>query len=310
MTLPFENPALLLHVGYHKTATTWMQRLLFTPAHGYRQLADHREVFRHIVQPHGLSFDPAPMQALVAERMAGLAAGEVPVISSEILSGHPFQGGHESDVFAERLARIAPGARILISIRQQLRILPSVYMQYLLRGGTMPWEMFFKGQDEIEYFGFTPEHFEYDLLVAKYQALFGVANVYVQTQESLAADMEAAASTLAAFAGNTGFTTLAPDAAQVHAASYPEYASPVLRRINQVQSSVLNPAPILRLGHTPEGLYRVAGYLLRRGPFKALLQHRKPVSDYVRQKFTGHFTASNQRLAALIRHPVDLKDYR
>lgn len=301
---------LLIHVGYHKTATTWMQRMLFMPVHGYRQLADHREVFRHIVQPHGLSFDPAPMQALIAERRAGLAPSEVPVISSEILSGHPFQGGHESDVFAERLHRIAPAARILISIRSQLRIMPSVYMQYLLRGGTMPWPMFFQGQDEVEYFGFTPEHFEYDQLLAKYQALFGAQNVYVQTQEGLSKQMEAEARALAAFAGNTSFSGLTPQARQIHVPSYPEYSAPVLRRINQVQSSVLNPAPLLRLGRTPGGLYRVAGYVLRRDPFKAMLQSRKPVSDYVRQTFTGHFTASNQRLAALIPHPVDLTDYK
>ena len=233
----------------------------------------------------------------------------MPVISSEILSGHPFQGGHESDVFAERIQRIAPRARILISIRNQLRILPSVYMQYVLRGGTMPWQMFFQGQDEIEYFGFTPEHFEYDLLVARYQALFGAANVYVMTQESLQVDMDAAARALAGFAGNKAFTTLTEAARRVHAASYPEYAAPILRRINQLQSSVLNPAPILRLGHTPNGLFRAAGYVLRRGPFKALLQTRKPVTDHVCQQFSGHFTASNHRLAALVSHPIDLKDY-
>lgn len=300
---------LLVHVGYHKTATTWMQRRLFTSAHGYRQIADHADVFRHIVQPHGLHFSADGMRALMAARMAAVGPAEVSVISSEILSGHPFQGGHESDVYAARLAGIAPRARILISIRAQQKILPSVYMQYLLRGGTLPYDRFFDGTDELGYFGFTPRHFEYDLLVARYQQLFGAQNVHVLTQESLQRDMDAAAQALAGFAGATGFVGLSAAARNVDAASYPEYAAPVLRRINHVQASTLNPAPLIRLGTTPQGLYKIAGYLFKHPPLSSLLQQRKPVSAYAKRRFAGYFGPSNARLAALVPHPLDLSGY-
>jgi hypothetical protein len=300
---------LLLHVGYHKTATTWMQRRLFVPAHGFRQVAFHREAFDHVVAPHGFDFDPAPLAALLAERNAALAPGEVPVLSSEILSGHPFQGGHESDVYAERLARIAPGARILISIRSQLKILPSVYMQYVLRGGTLPYDRFFAGNDELGYFGFTPGHFEYDRLVAHYQRLFGADRVHVLTQESLRQDREGAVAALAAFAGAAGFRGLQPEARQVEGVSYPEYAAPLLRRINHVQASTLDPWPILSLGRTPHGLFRAAGWLLRRPPFPTLLKERRPVSAHVAARFAGHYRDSNARLAAIVRHPLDLAGY-
>ncbi|PIL21171.1 hypothetical protein P775_05680 [Puniceibacterium antarcticum] len=286
-----------------------MQRLLFTPEHGYRQIAGHGDVFSHIVQPHGLQFDPDGMRALISDRLSTVAESEVPVISSEILSGHPFQGGHESDVYAERLARIAPDARILISIRSQLRILPSVYMQYLLRGGTMPWEQFFEGTDEPGYFGFTPQHFEYDHLVAQYQSLFGAGNVHVLTQERLQKDMDGAARAVADFAGNGGFAALSAASRRVDAASYPEYGAPVLRRINHVQSSTLNPAPLLNLGTTPKGLYKIAGYVLKRPFLAKLLAGRKPVSDHVRRRFAGRFHDSNLRLARLATHPLDLEGY-
>lgn len=300
---------ILFHIGYHKTATSWMQTLLFKPEHGYRQIADHGEVFRHIVQPHGLRFDPAGMQALIAQRRADMTGDEVPVISSEILSGHPFQGGHENDAYAARLARIAPGARILISIRTQLKIMPSVYMQYVLRGGTMPWKTFFEGTNEPGYFAFTPEHFEYDLLVAEYQRLFGAKNVYVLPQEDLISDMEKAAAALAAFSGNTAFTALSEEARVVRGASYPEYSAPVLRRINHIQASTLNPTPIIKLGTTPYSLYKLAGFALKHPPLSRLLAGRKPVSDYVRTRFAGHFTQSNARLSALVQHPADLSAY-
>lgn len=301
--------SLLIHIGYHKTATTWLQAQLFTPAHGYRMLADHPEIFAHVTRPHGLVFDPAPMRALIAERRAGLPEGHTAVISSEIISGHPFYGGQMSDAYAARVKAIAPEAKILVSIRAQQKILPSVYMQYLLRGGTMHHEMFFAGTDVPGYLGFDPLHFEYDRLVQVYQQLFGAQNVYVMTQESLVADMDAACQGLADFAGNTVFDGVSEAARKARGVSYPEYAVPVLRRVNQVQRSTLNPAPIIALGETPGGLYRGIGYLLRRPPFRTVFEGRKPVSDYVKRTFAGHFTASNTRLAAALAHPVDLGRY-
>ena len=301
--------SLLIHVGYHKTATTWMQTQLFTQEHGYRMLANHPEIFNQVTRPHGLVFEPAGMRALIAERKAGLPTGHTAVVSSEILSAHPFQGGQMSDDYARRLHAIAPEAKILISIRAQQKILPSVYMQYLLRGGTMPYEMFFKGTDVPGFYGFDKVHFEYDRLVGLYQQLFGAHNVYVMTQESLAADMDAACAALARFAGNSAFSQVSEPARKVRGASYPEYAVPVLRRVNQVQCSVLNPAPIMALGETPNGLYRILGYLLRRPPFSKMFGDRKRVSDYVKREFAGVFAASNARLEALVAHPIDLSRY-
>lgn len=300
---------LLIHIGYHKTATTWMQRQLFQPVHGYRQICGHQEVFDLIVKPHGLRFDPAPMQALISRGIESLAKGEVPVISSEILSGHPFKGGRENDVYAERLQQIAPGARILISIRDQLRILPSVYMQYILRGGTMPPSVFFDGTQELGYFAFTPEHFEYDLLLAHYQKLFGAENVHVLPQEGLQRDRDTVLQRLAEFACNSSYAGLASDAVKPVGASYPEYSSGILRRINQVQKSTLTPWPIVSLGTTPHGIYKLAGYLMKRPPVSSVIRQRKPVTDHVRHRFAGHFVRSNSSLARLVTHPIDLSAY-
>ena len=102
---------LLIHIGYHKTATTWMQRLLFMPVHGYYPLASHEQIFEHITAPHGLYFDPKPMQRLIAEGLVKMPLTGVPVVSSEILSGNLFFGGRESEAYAVRLKSIAPDAR-------------------------------------------------------------------------------------------------------------------------------------------------------------------------------------------------------
>ena len=300
---------LLLHIGYHKTATSWMQQRLFVPEHGYVQIARHPEVWEHIVAPHGLTFDAAGMKEVIAQGLKALPAGKVPAISSEILSGHPFFGGIGSDVYARRLKEIAPDARILISIRSQMRILTSVYMQYLMRGGTSKPEVFFAGDPELGFYGFRPEHFEYHRLVALYQDLFGVENVHVVTQESLVRDMDAMAAGLAAFAGNAEFSGVQPTHRSAYAPSYPEHAVPILRRINKLQRSVLTPAPLIRLGTTPYGLYHAVGFAMRHPPFSTLLGRYQPVSDHVKKTFAGRYDDSNRKLAALLGPDVDLTDF-
>lgn len=299
---------LLLHIGYHKTATSWMQQRLFVHEHGYHQIARHPEVWQHIVAPHGLLFDPEAMRAVIAAGMRDLPEGMVPVISSEILSGHPFFGGMGSDDYARRLKAIAPEARIVISIRSQMRILTSVYMQYLLRGGTVSPQLFFAGDPELGFVGFRPEHFEYHRLIGLYQKLFGAENVYVITQESLKADMDGATRRLAAFAGNVGFGGVLPSHRSAYAPSYPEYAVPILRRINKLQKSVLTPAPTIKIGTTPDGLYRAFGYVLRRPPFSWVMGGYHPVTAYVERVFRGRFDESNRELAKLADY-LDLSDY-
>lgn len=300
---------LLIHIGYHKTATTWMQTRLFHTQHGYRQLLSHREVHDLITAPHSLVFDPTQAQAVIRARMSDLKPDEVPIISSEILTGLPFRGGRESVDFARRLKLIAPDARILASIRAQLKILPSVYMQYLLRSGTMTPRQFFTEPADIGYNRFSPLHYEYDRLLGYYQQLFGAENVFILQQERLRNGAEAAAADLATFCDNKGFKGLSPEAKAPHAPSYPEYAVPVLRRVNHFQRGALHENPILRLGDETMGAYRKVGYLLRHLPFQKRLEKYKPVSAFVEAHFAGYFDASNARLAEISGNPLDLHGY-
>lgn len=303
------TPPLLLHIGYHKTATTWMQRSLFRPDHGYRQIGGHDEVFEFLVRPHDLDFDAAAARAALRPGLDRLGPGEVPVLSSEILSGLPFDGARESASYAARLKAAFPEARILISIRSQRAILASVYMQYVRRGGTMSPKRFFHHDPGLGYFGFDPAHFEYDRLLGRYQALFGAGNVHVLTQESLRPDPEPALRALARFCDNALYAGLAPDASGAEGASDPEYAVPLLRRVNYLRAGPINRNPAMPLGALGDLLFRGTGYLARRAPVKRLLGGKRPVSAEVRRDFGGRYAESNRRLAALLGPETDLTGY-
>lgn len=188
MTDPLPPKPLLIHVGYHKTATTWMQRRLFLPALGYQQIMDHEEVFAHFVRPHGFAYDAAAAALAVTRAVAAAPQDVVPVISSEILCGHPFYGARESTEVAQRLHAAAPHARILISIREQVGAISSTYMQFLQRGGELTPQAFFAEAPVVGYPAFSHAHFRYDRFLRLYADLFGAENVLVCNQEQLVKD--------------------------------------------------------------------------------------------------------------------------
>jgi hypothetical protein len=299
---------LLIHIGYHKTGTTWLQRVLFQPEFGYSPIMEHAEVFTRLVRPHNLTFDPAPVRDAIEGRRGAGEVGSVDLISSEILSGNPLLGGRESDVYAQRLKRVAPNARILITIREQMRALTSVYMQYLLRGGTLSPKAFFADEPEIGYVAFAPEHLEYHRLVALYRDLFGPENVLVATQESLAADSLAFAERLAAFAGVRRKIDLAKLPTERMSPSAPEFATPLLRRINHFRSGPAGLGPVFDLGPVSAFAYRATGALGRRLDWPALKKFR-PVSDEVARRFTGRYADSNSELKAMLGDRIDLSKY-
>jgi len=173
------TPPPLFHVGYHKTGTTWMQRRLFKPPFGYQQVfkdkaepedgndSVHEAIYNLITGPHRFAYDPAAVEA-------GIQAGHldktlVPVVSSEIMSGHPFWGGRESFDLANRIHEAAPSARILVTIRAQVPAITSVYMQYVRRGGRLSVREFYTRKPPVGYDRFDPIHFEYHHLVGHYQ---------------------------------------------------------------------------------------------------------------------------------------------
>jgi len=89
-----ESEPILVHVGYSKAASTWLQERLFrTPRHGFWALfpekSDRLDLNRMLVYPS--AFDaPAPeLQERIRERLAARPDRHlVPVASAEGLVGH------------------------------------------------------------------------------------------------------------------------------------------------------------------------------------------------------------------------------
>jgi hypothetical protein len=187
----------IVHIGYHKTATTWFQRNVYPLATSHRWVP--REATRQaLLDPFGLSFDPAEARRKLTDPHDRRPV----VICEENLSGYLHNGGLHglmAPEAARRIKAVWPDARIVMLIRCQPAVIAASYVQYVRGGGTYgPRRYLFPGRYLTGAFRhpykaprFALEQFEYDRLIGFYDALFGPANVTVLPYEELRRDPEA-----------------------------------------------------------------------------------------------------------------------
>jgi hypothetical protein len=191
------RPAPVFHVGLHKTGTTWFQKRFYPNVPGYRF------VNRRLVRSTLLGTSPLAFDAAAARKALGLDDGEPAIICEEDLSGILHNGGLLTNYVAKEMANqlhaIAPEAKIVIFVREQAAMAASWYQQYLREGGTasvrhylFPEDYLFLGKArplKVPRFDFSA--FDYDLLVAHYDSLFGRNQVFVFAYEQFAHEPEA-----------------------------------------------------------------------------------------------------------------------
>lgn len=205
------DPApLLIHVGLHKTGTTWLQDRVFVSNQlGFHSpwgpMASPAVAEFMLVDP--LSFSaPETLARLGPELDAARAKGLIPVLSHEGLSSRPVRGTYYAPTVAGRLKEVFPNARIVIGIREQNGMILSLYRQFVRNGGVYSLTQFIGAGDEPP--GWAPlcrlDFFHYDRFVRCYQDLFGEANVLVQPLELLRDDEPRYLQRLLDFAGSSG----------------------------------------------------------------------------------------------------------
>lgn len=289
----------VIHVGHHKTGTTWLQRKLFASAElGYRRIRftqDDVDLYR----VHDFDFDAARCRAEMERKLERCEReGLIPVVSMMRLSGNPHAGGYDSRVLADRIAAVFPNARVILVIREQRSMILSTYAQYVKMGGPCSLRSYLLTPDDSRRPGFRFEQFRYDRLIAHYQRLFGTQRVLVESYERFRAEPQAFAETVAAFCGGKA-PPPEPEAAVLNRSLGP-LALSLLRWLNPfVNADSLNgwspyaapwlnkPARLLA-----EGVDRLAPAAL-----KDAIQRRW--RETIEAETKGRYEESNRRSAAL-----------
>jgi hypothetical protein len=196
----------LVHIGYPKTATTWIQEFLFQPEAGMRWLGKkgRRHPVRQLVRVLPFQFDAGAFRARFEPLLKAVESeGLLPVVSFERLSGHPFSGGYDAKELSARLKDVFPDAGVLIVIREQRSMILSTYKWYVAKGGPSSLRGFLKsprsGDRRVPWFDM--QHFEYHHLIDHYRQLFGTEAVQVLAYEQFLRDPQWFVADVARFSG-------------------------------------------------------------------------------------------------------------
>ncbi|GAB5496670.1 MAG: hypothetical protein Phyf2KO_17500 [Phycisphaerales bacterium] len=213
--MPAEQPIsrdrarLLIHVGLHKTGTTWLQDRVFVNndlgfGSPWGPMASPAVAEFMLVDP--LAFDAKETRKRLGPEIDEVRAkGYIPVLSHEGLSSRPVRGTYYAPTVAKRLKDVFPDSRVVIGIREQKGMILSLYRQFVRNGGVYSLKQFIGTGSEPP--GWSPlcrlDFFQYDRFVRMYQDLFGEENVLVQPLELLRDDEPLYLRRLLEFAGSS-----------------------------------------------------------------------------------------------------------
>ncbi|MDE8653059.1 hypothetical protein [Novosphingobium album (ex Liu et al. 2023)] len=304
------RPAAIVHIGYHKTATTWLQDEVFPKA------ASHRFVPRKTVQqaflhPCGLHFETDRARAVL-----GLDEDDTPLLlSEENLSGYLHNGGLHGFLapeIARRIQAVLPDARIVIFIRNQFEICRASYAQYVSGGGTWSPRRYFETSRYVRGAltrpwkapAFEFEHFEFDRLIAHYDRLLGAERVHVYAYEWLARPD----ALLDRMERDLGLRLETRPAAGARAnPSLGAMGQRTLRFVNLfTRQSVVNKRCIVDVPGG-QGLRHAAKFAARRLP--RFVERTAGLPVPVRERIASHFPESNRRLMAMRDLPLEELGY-
>jgi hypothetical protein len=306
---------ILVHIGYHRTATKWLRGVVFeNPSTGFslvgKDLADQAVKRLFIERP--LDFDAVGLRGAFDPLLANAeAAGLIPVLSTPSLSGHPFSGGRDSKEIADRLKQVFPEARVLIVIREQRSMIVSTYKQYVKAGGACTLSRFLDPPPKWRIPAFDFGHFEYDRLIRYYRSLYGREAVLALPYEQFVEDRRAFVQSIAELAGHS----VPQDVLQRISVSprnkaRSALATSVSRPLNHLcPATDVNPSPVLESTLMLSLASRVRKVDLRKiAATRALaVRSEKRLRNQIAEAVGDRYAASNRATAELI--GVDLGAY-
>jgi len=302
----------LLHVGFHKTATTWFQSELFSrPELDFVPLGERNLVHQAFCIPHPLEPGGPGVRRILAEAREATAAGRYFVISHERLSGYPASGGYDSRLIAERLRRHFPNARVFCLFREQRAMILSAWRQQVVDGGGLSLRHFIDPPEpHIRRLPlFDPAMYRYSLLLGHYRALFGEDHVQFRPYEAFCAQPASILAGIAELLDHPRLRRAAAALASSMSAPNPSLSMPVLhcqRFMNaHFARTQLSQACLVDLGAgsiraAARVLDRALGWLLR--PLDARGRHKAALR--IAERFASFYDEDNLRLASLVGLPL------
>lgn len=209
-----------MHIGLHKTATTFLQREVFPKWEG----------ITYIRWPN-------------LEHFLRMDEGKTYLVSREGMSGQIWSPNVERVKSIKRLAELFPEAKILLSFRRHDKYIVSSYKEFLRQGGTLFFDEFFdiehnKGFQQRQDLLYRPK-------IEAVEEYFG-RRPFVFLQEEISHDLQSLLKSMEEF-----LTGRAPEVREIDLKHQNKgvgyFPAKLLRLLNLVTKSELNPGGRLNL---------------------------------------------------------------
>lgn len=158
--------AQIIHIGYPKTGTTWLQKEFFPYVNQYEKLIKVpilKNIYNPDISQQNLNkiFKPYTQKT-------NLIISDEDLVTDKPNHPSPF-------IKAERIKHLFPNAFIVLFIRNQNNILISAYDQYIKGGGTL----YFKKYIDLLIDSGKINHWQYHRIIQKYFSLFDKNNIKI-----------------------------------------------------------------------------------------------------------------------------------
>ena len=186
---------MIAHIGYHKTGTTFLQNNIYPYLKGceYFDYPKCDAIFTDLINKDDATYDKENTNRLI---QGFRSTEDVPLFSYEGLVGPLFFcQGYDATRIAKRLKEVGV-SKVVVSIRNQVRLFESIYLQYIQEGGVIRPDEFFDRKDVFDW-----NYADFFHLISFYRQLFGAENVLVILQEELLKDQDKVVKELLAFIG-------------------------------------------------------------------------------------------------------------
>jgi len=309
-----DNANVLIHIGCHKTASSWLQERIF----------DNSELnFSALHMPAAKEASSIRRLKSVAEMMllknaskqylgplhkpyedfsatfAGqkFATDQTHVLSHERLSGNPHSGGFDRVTNCLKLQEILPSAKILMVFREQKTMIRSCYHQYIVAGGSLSLTSYMRMKYNSIVPTFNLEYFRYDDLFQLYAKSFGAENVLALPYEMFSQDPSAFLGQIQRFVGSDADMSHVDSKTKVNDRKNPwllvkfRLLNRLVRQIDffEISKKRRSMAHLLSCAPGLENLKSTT--ILKR-------QERREM-NFIAREIEGFFTQSNQNLEAL-----------
>jgi hypothetical protein len=183
-----------LHIGLHKTASTWLQNVVFDQHpdlhvfHPATRIKNSHTVIEQIYRTPEGSFDPNRWWTEFNHEIEHLdISGKTAGISYEILAGDMIHG-RDAAAHAKRCHDLFGPVKVILELRHPVDYINSMYQQYVVQGGAFTLQMLL--QDKTIPGADIAHKIDYMALINTLHQIWSPENVLVLPFELMRADQQ------------------------------------------------------------------------------------------------------------------------